>query len=73
MEMLHYKLPMTDRAMALRFQSQLQFLGHIALLTSDNTLYIEAHKEVRGNGLITMTKNAFEDELWEHCQWEERA
>lgn len=70
MEMLHYKLPMTDRAMALQFQMRLHSLGHIALVTPDNNLYIEAHKEIRGNGLIQLTKETFEAELWDHFELE---
>jgi len=69
--MLYYKLPMTDRAMALRFQMRLQSLGHIGLVTPDNTLYIEAYKEVRANDLIQLTKETFEAELLEYAKPEE--
>lgn len=70
MEMLHYKLPMTDRAMALRLQMRLNYLGHTALVSRDNTLYIEAHKEIRGNGLIQLSKETFEAELWDNFELE---
>lgn len=66
--MLYYKLPLADRQMALRFQLQLSAMDKVAMVTPDNTLYIESDKEVRANGIIQLSKDAFENELWEHLR-----